>query len=113
MFYNNLKNVCSEQGVAISKAVVEAGGKVGSIDGWKKGAYPSSKILEQLCLRLNVSADRLLFGKEKSSSSELSDEEEELLTIFRNVSERGKGELIGYARRMIETCSPDVKENVS
>lgn len=77
-----------------------------------KSSYKLDEIIE-ISEKFQLSLDYLVYGKEKSSSPELTSEEQELLAIFRNVSERGKGELIGYARRMIETCSPDVKENVS
>lgn len=117
VFYDNLKNVCSEQGVAISKAVVEAGGKIGSIDGWKKGAYPSSKILEQLSLRLNVSADRLLFGEEKCSlplitpnGKELSSEEKELLEYFSVLPRDTRQKLLGRAELLAEQAKAQPEE---
>ena len=61
--------------------------------------------------KLNVSLDCLYYGKEKSSPSGLSDDEQELISIFNDLSEREQGELIGYARRMRETSSPEIKEN--
>ena len=68
MFYDNLKSECDRQGLKLSPLVVECGGAVGSINGWKNGAYPNSEIVIKLALRLNVSSDYLLTGKEKSSS---------------------------------------------
>lgn len=81
---------------------------------WKSGKSNSyRKYLIEIAEFFNVSIDFLVYGKEKSSSSELSEEERELLTIFNLVSEREKGELIGYARRMVETSSPEKREDVS
>ena len=74
---------------------------------------PSISKVAKVAEVLNVSLDCLYYGKEKSSSSELSEEEQELLRIYNNVSEREKGELIGYARRMLETSSPESREDVS
>ena len=74
---------------------------------------PSISKVAKVAEVLNVSLDCLYYGKEKSSPSELSEEEQELLRIYNNVSEREKGELIGYARRMLETSSPESREEVS
>lgn len=74
---------------------------------------PSISKVAKVAEVLNVSLDCLYYGKEKNSSSELSEEERELLTIFNLVSEREKGELIGYARRMVETSSSEKREDVS
>ena len=81
---------------------------------WKSGKSKSyRKYLIEIAEFFNVSLDYLVYGKEKSSTSELSEEEQELLRIYNNVSEREKGELIGYARRMLETSSPESREDVS
>ena len=64
MFYDNLKAICDEQGVKITPIVAECGGAKGSISNWKKGASPNSDIVARLAVRLNVSTDLLIFGKE-------------------------------------------------
>lgn len=74
---------------------------------------PSISKVAKVAEILNVSLDYLYYGKEKSSPSELTDDEQELLLMFNLVSEREKGELIGYARRMVETSSPKSREDVS
>lgn len=74
---------------------------------------PSISKVAKVAEVLNISLDCLYYGKEKSSPSELSKEEQELLQIFNSVSEREKGELIGYAKRMLETNSPESREEVS
>lgn len=111
MFYDNLKAICDKHNIAISKVVLESGGKVGSINGWKKGAYPSSKIVEQISLRLNVSADYLLFGKEKSSPTDLTADEQELLTYYKSLTEREKGIVLGRAEVLSELHKTPIKES--
>ncbi len=64
MFYDNLKAICDEKGVKITPIVDECGGAKGSISNWKKGASPNSEIVAKLAVRLNVSTDLLIFGKE-------------------------------------------------
>ena len=81
---------------------------------WKSGKSNSyRKYLIEIADFFNVSIDFLVYGKEKSPSAELSEDERDLLFIFKTVSEREKGELLGYARRMIETSSPEKREGVS
>lgn len=54
------------QGLKITKLVTECGGSLGSIDKWKKGANPNSGIVVELALRLGVTTDYLLMGKENA-----------------------------------------------
>ena len=72
MFYDNLKSLCDSRGLKISKVVLECGGALGSISGWKNGVMPNSSIVVALSLRLNVSTDYLLLGKEKTNTSNIS-----------------------------------------
>lgn len=88
MFYNNLKNECERQGLKITPTVQQCGGKVGSIGGWKNGAFPNSDIVMKLAKRLNVSTDFLLFGED--SSKEYNSEENNLILAYRSVTDEGK-----------------------
>ena len=71
MFYDN-KSICDSQGLKITKVVTECGGALGSIDKWKKGASPNSGIVAKLSIRLNVSTDLLIFGKEDNKYKKFS-----------------------------------------
>ena len=68
MFYDNLKTICEKQNLKITNIVIECGGAPGSINGWKKGSMPNSNIVIALAMRLNVSTDYLLLGKEHQSN---------------------------------------------
>ena len=92
-FYENLCEVCRIQGIPVSSAVVEAGEKLGSLGGWKKGAMPNSKAVVALALRLNVSADRLL----GLPSQGIDIEERALLGYFRQCSESDRAALLDLA----------------
>lgn len=119
MFYENLKKECDKQGIALSRVVVECGGKTGSINGWKKGATPNSKIVMQLSLRLNVSTDYLLFGKEKIKSSlkvepnmiSLSKDQKRLLEMYELLTDMEKGEILGELKIMTKNRKSINKEN--
>ncbi|MCM1316529.1 MAG: helix-turn-helix domain-containing protein [Alistipes senegalensis] len=69
MFYDNLKAICEKQNLKITNIVIECGGAPGSINGWKKGSMPNSSIVIALAMRLNVSTDYLLLGKEYQSNA--------------------------------------------
>ena len=69
MFYDNLKTICEKQNLKITNIVIECGGAPGSINGWKKGSMPNSNIVIALAMRLNVSTDYLLLGKEHQSNT--------------------------------------------
>ena len=78
MFYDNLKEICTIRGLKITKVVTECGGSLGSIDKWKKGAYPNSGIVIELSLYLGVTTDYLLLGKDSAG-------------IFNNISNSNVG----------------------
>ena len=69
MFYDNLKAECERQGLKITPIVLECGGNKGALSGWKRGASPNSDIVMKLSVRLNVSTDELLFGKNRTFSA--------------------------------------------
>lgn len=111
MFYDNLKAICDKKGVKITPIVNECGGAKGSISNWKKGAIPNSDIVAKLAVRLNVSTDALIFGKEASSSiGELTDDEQELLKIYKGLSIENKIRVRERATVLAELETPVVKE---
>lgn len=111
MFYDNLKAICDEKGLKITPIVSECGGAKGPISNWKKGASPNSDIVAKLAVRLNVSADFLIFGKKESSSTDkLSDDEQELLTYYNGLQDIDKGRVLGTAKLLAELQAPIVRE---
>lgn len=69
---------------------------------WKGGKSNSyRKYLIEIAEFFDVSIDFLVYGKEKSSSLDLTDKEQEIIDIYRELpSDHERGELLGYARRM-------------
>lgn len=112
MFYDNLKRICDSQNLKITPIVAECGGAKGSISNWKKGAAPNSDIVAKLAVRLNVSTDMLILGKEKSSpSGELTDDERKLLTYYKKLSDIDKGIVIGRAEQLAESDKTPFKQS--
>lgn len=100
MFYDQLVKACEQNGVKVSPTVVECGGAIGSINGWKKGRAPSSDIVVKLALRLNVTTDFLLLDKEKSPSADLSEDRQRLLEMYDLLSDMERGEILGELKLM-------------
>lgn len=113
MNYTVFENLCKEKGTNPTALSLKLGLSKGNTTSWKKGGNPSVEVLMQIADELNCTTDYLLTGKEKNPSMELSEDERNLLLIFKTFSEREKGELLGYARRIAETSSPQSRENVS
>ena len=102
MFYDNLKSECDRQGLKISNVVTECGGAIGSIGGWKKGAIPNGSIVISLALRLNVTTDYLLTGKKNiEKQNTFTQNEEELLAVFRQFSAREQIKVIGQVENIL------------
>lgn len=111
MFYDNLKAICDKKGVKITPIVSECGGAKGSISNWKKGASPNSDIVAKLAVRLNVSADFLIFGQEKNLSTvDLTNDEQKLLEHFKKLSDKSKGIILGRAEQLAELEAPVINE---
>lgn len=99
VFYNNLKEECDRQGLKITPIVLECGGNKGSLSGWKKGASPNSDIVAKLAVRLNVSTDLLIFGKENQSNV-LTDDEQKLLENYNKLTDTNKEEVLVRAKEL-------------
>ena len=119
MFYDNLEKECERQGLKITPIVLECGGNKGSLSGWKRGASPNSDIVMKLSVRLNVPTDYLLFGKETTSKIielpkvSLTENETELLNLFKQLSDREQLKLIGKVEGIVEELQKNnLQENV-
>lgn len=106
VFYDNLKIICDQKGVKITPIVAECGGAKGSISNWKNGASPNSDIVAKLAVRLNVSSDELIFGKETSPS--LPEDELELLGYYKKLPEREKIRLVSRAEALADVYAEKV-----
>lgn len=102
MFYDNLKAECDKQGLKITPFVEECGGNRGSLSGWKKGASPNSDIVMKIAVRLNVSTDYLLFGEEHKAQTKLTEKEQTLLEVFRELNDIGQECSIYETKRIRE-----------
>ena len=79
---------------------------------WKGGKSNSYlKYLIEIAEFFDVSIDFLVYGKEKSSSSEFTKEEREFITLFRELTRDDQMKIIGRMQVISEEYSPEQKEN--
>ena len=104
MFYDNLLAACEKKGVRITPLVAECGGAKGSISNWKKGASPNSDIVLKLAVRLNVSTDYLLTGKEKllDDNLDLDIDQQELMEDYKTLSDIDKARVLERVKTLKE-----------
>ena len=101
MFYQQFIKLCNEAGVKPTPLVKSLGLSAGNIKRWENGATINSDILLKLSEHFKVSIDYLLTGKEKSSSADLTADEQELLTYYKKLSDLQKGIVIGRAETLV------------
>lgn len=101
MFYSILKEVCKQNNTSVSAVVQQLGMSKGIVTKWKNGCLPNGETIIKLAEYLNVSTDYLLTGK-ISNMVELSNQEQELLYLYRKLPEVGKARTIGYMNGYIE-----------
>lgn len=122
MFYDRLKSECEKKGYKIIPLVVECGGNKSSPGTWRKGASPNSDIVVKLADKLNVTTDYLLGRSDRVSintgdvsnsvvgsvnssvnvGEKLSDIEEEILKVCKNLDFRDKVDVLQYAYKKEE-----------
>lgn len=80
---------------------------------WKnnKVKSPSYDKLVKIALFLNIDLYELFLGQEKSSSSELSEEEQKCIDLFSQLDTLDKGRILERMNCMIENYTPEMKEN--
>jgi transcriptional regulator with XRE-family HTH domain len=111
-FYDNLKSLCDERGVSITKTVELCGGSTGSIGGWKAGKWPNSEIVFKIATRLDVSCDRLLLGREteKVPVPGISENGREMLELYEKLPEREQILLLGRLQEMTAPLLGETKK---
>lgn len=102
MFYDNLKQACTNKNISVTATLKQIG--IGTANGtyWKNGSVPASDIVVKLAEFLEVSTDYLLTGKEKCLSLKLTENEQKILDIFKNLTETQQGQVIERAEMLSE-----------
>ena len=88
MNYSAFVTLCAEHNTTPTALALKLGLSKGNTSSWKKGGNPSADILVKIADELNCTTDILLGRAEKSSSTEMSADEQELLSIYNALSEK-------------------------
>lgn len=100
MFFKQLEHLCKMNKVSISTVINNLGMSKGSITSWRNGVIPNGDTIIKIAEYFNVSTDYLLTGK--ISNADLSNQEQELIYLFRKLPEAGKERMIGYIEGYID-----------
>ncbi|MGN0509180.1 MAG: helix-turn-helix domain-containing protein [Ruminococcus sp.] len=107
-----IRKLAKEKGISLTKLEEILGFGNGTIGKWIKQS-PSVDKLSAVANYLSVSLDYLYYGKEKSSPSELTEEEQECLSAFRDLTRDDKMKFIGRMQATAEQYTPEQKEGAS
>lgn len=105
-----IRTLARQKGVSLTKLEEILGFGNGTIGKWVKQS-PSCDKLSAVANYLSVSIDYLYYGKEKSSSSELSEEEQKCIDLFSQLDTLDKGRILERMSCMIENYTSEMKEN--
>lgn len=96
MFYERFIQLCTENSEKPTSVLKEIGVSSGNLNNWKNGTSVKSDILMQLSEHFNVSIDYLLgMTNDSGNAQSLSQNEQELLDIFKKFSERDQIKILG------------------
>lgn len=111
MFYDQFISLCNRDSVKPTPLIRKLGFSAGNIKRWENGATVNSDILLAVSEHFKVSIDYLLTGKEKNSSTNiLNADEQELLEYFNKLSDKSKGKIIERAAVLAELENPVANE---
>ena len=102
MFYEQLDYICKQKGTTPTGLLKKLGLSTSKVTAWKKGSIPKAQIIQRLADELGVSTDCFFGG---SGTDILSEEEQELISVFRNLPKSGKRQLLGKAYELLDKKS--------
>lgn len=115
-FYDIFKQECEKASISPTALLKELHISTSKLTAWKNGSMPNSEYLIPISERLNVSIDYLITGKEKSPLAEqtakelLSSDEQELMELYKSLSEKDKIRVIERARALYDLAYEQVKK---
>lgn len=97
--FERIENLCKNHNTTITALCKEITGSSGNLPTWKKENFKNDSIAK-ICIKFNVSADYLIFGKENQNN--LSPNQQELIDLYNQLDPikqaEFKGELKGYLK---------------
>jgi len=102
--YDIFEQLCSKNNTTPTALTRKLGLSKGNTSSWKKGGNPSVEVLSKLADELNCTTD-LLLGRslnKNNSPTELTVDEQELLTYFKQLDTLNKGRILGKTELLAE-----------
>lgn len=110
---DRISDLAKKKGISIAALEKAIGLSNGIIGKWKKQS-PSCDKLKLVADYLNTTLDYLVYGKKISSPvTELSTDEQELLTYYNKLQDINKGKVIGTAKTLAELEVPVADETTN
>ncbi len=111
MFYKQLIRLCDERNIKPTPLIKSLGFSAGNLKRWENGATVNSDILLAVSKHFKVSIDYLVTGEEASANKlSLSENEQELLNTFNQLSHDSKMRLLERAETLLELESEKKEE---
>lgn len=115
MLYDNINALCAEIGITPTKFTTEVLKLSSSkVTAWKNGSIPKYEILQAIADYFHVTIGYLFDGGEKSPLPELTENEQAIIKVFKELTDTQQGEIIGRAKVMAEQNDKEyyLKESV-
>lgn len=106
MFYQQFQKLCKDHHIKESALARKLGLSPSAPGRWKTGAIPQPRTAQKIAEYFGVTTDFLLYGEDNSqapqpaevsdAAPELTEQEEELIRLFRDFSVREKFEVMSF-----------------
>ena len=116
MLYDNINALCNGIGTTPTKFTTEVLKLSSSkVTAWKNGSIPKYEVLQAIADYFHVSIGFLFDGGEKKPFSELTENEQEIVNLFKVLTPTQQGKIIARAEVMAEQNDEEHlrKESVS
>lgn len=112
-FEMRLRDSLKNAGYSITRATEELGLSKNAITNYMRGRIPTGEILYKLSQLCGVSMEFLLTGKEIINLADLSVEEQKILEMYNQLTEKNKGKTEMFIEQKIEEQHTEFKSKDS
>lgn len=108
MFFEQFERLCRENGTNPTSFTINILHLSSSkVTAWKNGSIPKYEILNSIAGYFGVTIGYLFDGEQKITPSELSENEQKMLGLFRKLSDVQQERIIERAMTLAESNEPD------
>lgn len=104
MFFEQLTKACKKQGKTVTAVAKELKISKSNVTNWKNGTTPNGDVVVRLSELLGVTADYLLKDDAENNFIDISVDEKELLSYYKELDEISKSSILGKAEGLAEAA---------